>query len=140
MKNKLYALTMMIVILISLAACGGIGDGGEIDLDGTSWELFAYRKTSPIESAKPTLRFEGGQVSGNASCNSYGGDYQVKGDQITFGALFMTEMFCTDPEGIMDQESIYLQMLGSAERFELSSSQLVLFMPDGETLTFVPVK
>lgn len=139
MKIKLYSMIVILALAVTLAACGG-SSSDEVNLEGTSWVLFAYRKTKPIETARPTLTFQDGQVSGNASCNSYGGSYEVNGDNISFGAMFMTEMYCMEPEGIMDQESVYLQMLGSAERFELSEGQLVIFMTDGETLTFTPAE
>jgi heat shock protein HslJ len=54
--------------------------------------------------------------------------------------MFMTEMYCMEPEGVMEQESLYLEMLGNAESFELSEGQLMIFMADGETLTFVPAE
>jgi heat shock protein HslJ len=139
MKTKLFGMLVILMAMFTMAACGSGVDEGE-SLEGTSWVLVAYRKSSPIESAKPTLKFDEGQVSGNASCNSYGGSYQVEGDKISFGAMFMTEMFCTEPEGVMDQESEYLQMLGSAERFELNGGRLIIFFSDHETLTFDPVE
>lgn len=140
MKKKLYSVTVIFIVMLTLAACGGIGAQNGADLEGTSWVLFSYRKTTPIETARPTITFKDGEISGSASCNHYGGSYQVDGDKISFGAMFMTEMYCVDPEGVMDQESVYLEMLGNADSFELSGSQLVIFTVDGESLTFTPAE
>ncbi|MEJ2486931.1 MAG: META domain-containing protein [Anaerolineales bacterium] len=140
MKKKLYSATVILIVMLALSACGGIGAQNAAELDGTSWVLFAYRNTTPIEAAKPTIAFTDGEVSGSASCNQYGGSYQVDGDKISFSAMFMTEMYCMEPEGVMEQESLYLEMLGNAESFELSEGQLMIFMADGETLTFVPAE
>lgn len=142
MKNKYFALMSVFILAVSLTACGSNDSGTEeVQLDGTSWVLIAYRKTSPIAGTEPTLNFQDGQASGKASCNSYGGGYTVEGDRIQFDALFMTEMYCMEPEGIMKQENTYLQMLGQAERYEIENGQLILFVPGGdgrafETLTF----
>lgn len=140
MKTKFYATMVLLLVMLILAACSGSASQAVVDLEGSSWILAAYRQTIPIELARPTLAFADGQVSGIASCNNYGGSYQVDGDRISFGPMFMTEMYCMEPEGIMEQEALYLQMLGSAERFEIRDGQLVIFMLDGETLTFDPAE
>jgi len=136
--KKMYAGFVVLLVMVSLAACGGTDQS--VDLEGSSWLLVGYGGSAPIGMTMPTLAFQDGQVSGNASCNSFGGSYEVKGDSISFGAMFMTEMFCMDPAGVMDQESLYLQMLGSAERFEVSDGQLVLFTASGDTLNFIPAE
>jgi len=136
--KKMYAVSVILLVIVSLAACGGTSQTA--DLEGTSWVLILYGDSAPIGMTMPTLMFQEGNISGNASCNSYGGSFEAKGDSISFGALFMTEMFCMDPEEVMDQESLYLQMLGSVERFEVSDGQLVLFTPSGDTLNFIPAE
>jgi heat shock protein HslJ len=141
MKKKTLLVVFVLLLGLFLVACGGEDMADDsVSLEGTSWVLFAYRKSSPIPGTKITISFEDGQASGNASCNSYGGGYQVEGQQIGFDALFMTEMACMDPEGIMEQESTYLQMLADAKRFEIQEGRLILFMEGHETLTFEPAE
>lgn len=139
MKNKIFTLIMILLAAFVLSACGALGAQPGADLAGTSWILTAYGDKQPIET-KPTLRFDEERVFGSASCNDYGGSYQVSGNSISFSELFNTEMFCMEPEGIMDQESLFLQMLGNVERFEMSENQLFLFTSDGVQLTFVPAE
>ena len=130
-------LTLITWVAILLVACGGTsGD----PLNGTTWELYSIGKYSPIADSKTTIRFEGGQVSGLGGCNQYGGEYQVSGNTITMDKMYMTEMACTSPEGIMDQEQLFLQKLGDAQRFEIANGQLQIYGSDGEALTFVPAK
>ncbi|MGD2028135.1 MAG: META domain-containing protein [Anaerolineales bacterium] len=76
-------------------------------MDGTSWVLFVFLNSQPIEGFQPTILFKNGQVSGNAGCNHYGGSYTVDGDRIEFGTIGGTEMYCMEPEGIMDREMAY---------------------------------
>ncbi len=139
MKMKYVAVVALAGILIlSLTACG-VGDSAPDDpLNGTSWELMAYRKTRPIPGTTITATFEGGQVSGSAGCNSYSGSYQVNGNTITVGPTAITEMACMEPEGVMEQEMTFIEFLTSAQTFRFADEQLQLFRADGEALTFIP--
>ena len=60
------------------------------------------------------------------------------GKKIVFGEMFSTLMAC--PEPIMEQETMFLQFLGDAQRFEMVDGQLQIFWSDHEALTFVPAK
>ena len=127
-------LTVITWFLVMLVACG-ISSGNP--LNGTTWELYSLGRYSPIPGSKISLRFENGQASGNAGCNSYGGEYQVNGDQVKFEQMVSTLMACADQSVMVDQESAYLKFLGEAQRFEVSEGQLQIYCSDGEALTFV---
>jgi heat shock protein HslJ len=133
-KAAIAAIIPMFAIMLSACAEGSLA--GQPGLEGTSWVLTEFNDKNPIEGTQPTIHFEDAQVSGKASCNSYGGSYEVKGDAISFSALFQTEMFCADPEGVMEQERTYLELLGSAQRFEVVDGVLTLFAGPQNTLTF----
>ena len=137
--KKLFAyIPLAGMILLFLAACAGASTGTSDPLDGTSWELWAFRKTKPIPGTTFTATFEDGQVRGSAGCNSYGGSYQIDGDRIFVGEMVSTEMACLDPEGLMEQESYLLEFLGDAQTFQVDEEQLQIFRSDGEALTFQP--
>lgn len=108
----------------------------EFDLTGTTWDLYAYRRSSLIEDTNFTLTFSSDQVSGNAGCNLFFGAYQLDQEKIRFSDLGMTEMACMEPEGLMEQEQYLLEFLGSIQRFEKDADKLTLFREDGETLSF----
>ena len=129
-------LTIITWLLVMLVACGGTGGD---PLNGTAWELYAISKHRPIEGSHITIAFEDGQVSGNSGCNSYGGDYQVDGEKIEFGMLMSTLMACADP-AMMEQETIFMQYLGGAGRFQLAGGQLLIYWSEHEALTFVPAR
>ncbi len=125
-------------ILVLLAGCSALPTMDP--LDDTSWELYAYRKSRPIVGLTLTISFEDGQFHGSAGCNSYGGSYEVDEGKIAVSEIFATLMACSEPEGLMEQETIFLQFLGSAQRFEIVDGQLHIFWSDHEALTFVPAK
>ena len=41
--------------------------------------------------------------------------------------LGVTQVLCNDPEGVMEQESVYLGLLRQAARFSISAGQLSVF-------------
>lgn len=130
-------LTIITWVVIMLVACGGTsGD----PLNGTSWELYSIGRYSPIAGSKTTIRFEDGQVSGLGGCNQYGGEYKNSNQLLSFSALYMTEMACMSPEGVMDQEQLFLKHLGDARSFKIVNDQLQISRSNGETLTFVPAQ
>jgi heat shock protein HslJ len=126
------------MVLLWLAACDR-GDSAASDpLEGTSWVLTAYGRSSPIPGTTITASFEGGQMRGSAGCNSYGGSYQVRRDKIKLDKMAVTLMACSEPEGILEQEHIFLSFVGEAQTFRLIDGQLQIFTSDGEALTFIP--
>ena len=135
--RHLATLTLATIILLSMAACALPGLPSGDPLKGTSWRLVTLGGAGLIPGSQITATFEDGQVHGSA-CNSYGGSYQVSGDKITVDAIFMTEMACMDPPGVMEQEQRYLEMLGTAKTFTLTQGRLEIVTGSGETLTFRP--
>ena len=135
-KHTLMAIVIGITLL-SLAACNGADSTGNNPLDGTAWTLTAYRKTSPIPGTIITAVFEDGRVHGSAGCNSYSGSYQVSDNTITVSEIAITEMACLEPEGVMEQETTFIQLLSDAQTFRLTDGQLQTFAGH-EALTFVP--
>ena len=132
MKIKIISLVILFVILLS--ACGNI-DGES--LNGTSWELVVINNRHPIEGSTITISFKDGQVSGSSGCNSFSGEYQVRGKKIEFGMMMSTLMACVDP-AMMEQETAFMQYFGNTQRFELVDGQLQFFGSGDEALMFIP--
>ena len=134
--KQIALLTLAMVVLLSLGACGVVGSPARDPLDGTSWVLKTYGGASLIPETEITLTLEEGQVHGSSGCNTYGGSYQVDGDKITMSDLFMTEMACLDPAGVMDQELEYLELLRDAQAFQADEGELVIEAASDEVLAF----
>lgn len=108
------------------------------ELTETIWHLQNYLSGAgsiePIlEGTEVTAYFsDDGNVSGNASCNNYSGAYQLDGEKINIELGPLTMMFCDQPEGVMDQESAYLQALGSATTYQIIGDEMVLRDESGQ--------
>ena len=136
MNAKILAiLATATIILLLLASCSGIGPGSGDPLKGTSWRLVNLGGDALIPSTEITASFKDGQVGGQA-CNSYGGSYTVSGDKLTVRELYQTEMACLEPEGIMEQESRYMDLLRQASSFSISGQELRITTSGGDTLVF----
>lgn len=111
-------------------------------LTGTEWRLVsigpAGSEASLVAGTTVTLKFgEDGRASGSTGCNSYGGTYQVRGDNISFGRLVSTRRACLD-QNANQQEQRFLSALEAANRFRLSSNRLTLLSDRGRNaLNFV---
>lgn len=105
-------------------------------LTNSNWILTSLSDQKPINYYQPTLQFEVDRVSGTTGCNHYGGIYHIEDDTIRFDGVFSTEMACVEPEGMMDQELIFLETLRDVVRFSLTDRELVLFTSDDRYLEF----
>ena len=138
--NKKHKLLLSALIFTLLASACGILPGSNNELDGTKWELLYIRKSTPLGGSMITIEFEDGEVHGRSGCNSYFGEYTVKGNEISFGMLAATEMACMEPEGIMQQEQEYLTFLSEVVTWSVEGEQLILKQEVQDQLTFQKAK
>jgi heat shock protein HslJ len=126
---------------IALAAFGflaiiGLAAVSDDNIEGETWVADQLDTGSGLSHALAgtvlTAVFDDGSVNGTAGCNSYFASYALDGDSIGIGAIGSTRAFCTDPDGVMDQESAYLALLERANRYERDDDHLTLL--DGDTV------
>jgi len=107
--------------------------GSPAAITGTTWHLRAYNNgkqavVSVLNGTDPTAVFgTDGQVSGNATCNTYFGPYTITGSTIKVGPLGSTLMACPDAAQ-QAQETQFLAALQAATTYEVRG--LVLEMRD----------
>jgi heat shock protein HslJ len=130
-------LLILTAAILTLSACSG-GKAPQ-SLEGTTWELVTMDEQFPLTGSSITLSFEDGQMGGSAGCNSYGGSYEVDGDSIKPGELMSTMMYC-QAEGVMDQETAYLNFLSKVRSYAIIDGTLYLSQPDGRQLAFIPLE
>jgi heat shock protein HslJ len=125
-----------LVLAAALAACGGERPGASPGLDGTEWVLISLNGTSLVEGTNITLTFAEGRVNGFAGCNTYNAAYTSDGSTFTSETPAATEMACSAPAGVMEQEQCYLGFLGDVTVYRIVGSQLRLETGDGRALVF----
>ncbi|NCJ05127.1 META domain-containing protein [Synechococcales cyanobacterium C] len=109
-------------------------------LTGTLWHLTAYNNgqdavTSLIAGTHITATFDAnGGLTGFAGCNTYMAAYEVTDTALNISTSASTRKFCNQPEGVMTQESAYLQALTTATQFEIENNTLILKSEEGATV------
>ena len=138
---------LAVLTLVSFAVLGQSQTSRDLSTDqrvltGTEWRLVSFgpagAEASLVAGTTVTLKFgEDGRASGSTGCNSYGGTYQVRGDNISFGRLISTRRACLD-QNANQQEQRFLSALEAANRFRLSSNRLTILSDRGRNaLNFV---
>lgn len=121
-----------------VAGCGLVAPTGDLEksLENTKWLLISYRGMDVINEVETTALFQNGEVGGSSGCNQYGGQYTVGNARIEIVDLVSTLMFCVEPEGVMDQEGAFLEIMNDANRFEISNGRLRIYNKANEVLIF----
>ena len=134
-RTPFFRITILFSLLFT-ASCSIMPGTGSNQLSGTSWKLISYADNKPLAGKDMTAEFDAREIRGSASCNSYFGTYNLKGDQISISGLGWTEMACMDPEGIMEQEQTIMKMLSESSSFFIQGDSLQITTSAGELLIF----
>ena len=111
-------------------------------LVGTQWQLTAYNNgkggvVSTVSGSQVIALFsEDGKLTGSAGCNNYTAAYKVTGDQIQISQAASTLMMCAEPQGVMEQETAYLQAIGKAATYQIEGDQLTLAVQMGDLASY----
>lgn len=103
-----------------------------VALKGITWRATVYNNgrgaaVSLIDGSEITATFgTDGVLSGSAGCNHYRAAYVTEGSSITIQAPAATRKTCSDPKGVMQQESEYLKALTTAATYAIQGQQLEL--------------
>ena len=124
-----------------LPAVESIADG--------NWVLKAFVKVHVTESgwrhmrvtnlrpgSKVTMSFEEDGVFGSAGCNSYSAQYSIGDAEITFTSPRVTRRACAAPDGVMQQETRFLNLLPSLTKFHIYGDRLFIFTGEGRAVLF----
>jgi len=129
MKRIAGILSVLLIVIPGLIACST--NTGEAMLEDNVWTLESYGEPGNLKTVMAdtviTAEFVSTEdtIKGSAGCNHYFGGYEIKGRRLSIpGPIAVTEMYCMEPEGIMDQEQEYLAILRLAENYEIDDGEL----------------
>ncbi|MBR1368938.1 hypothetical protein RJ53_05220 [Methanocalculus chunghsingensis] len=144
MRRLLTITALLLGASIALVAAGCVSvpppppdDEIGSNLPGTTWQLstlYVDGSASPVlPNTTITVRFDEDTIAGSAGCNQYFGSYSLVGSEISIGTIGSTLMYCGEP-GVMDQEALYLSLLGDADVIAADEENLTLSAADGSFL------
>lgn len=95
------------------------------------WLLLEQNGRPVLEGTLLTAEITSNQIVGLAGCNSFNAPWQGSLSSFSVGEASVTRSTCTEPEGVMEQESAYLAALAVSSQGAITDGQLVLSGPDG---------
>jgi len=116
-------------------------------LDDVTWTLESFDSIAGpqpiIKNTNVTLSIdlENGQLTGIGSCNNYSADFVLndKNHDITISNIISTEMWCDQPENLMQQEQTYFATLAQIRFFTFDQVTLNMVVGGDAGLHFVAV-
>ena len=122
--------------LVFKATAPPAAQGGPLSLlDGTEWWLISNDTIQVVPGTQITALFAinpdgvSGQMSGFSGCNTY--TAEITG-VFTLTPPTVTQVFCETPEGVMDQETIYLEALRTAWGITVDFGTLLIETAEGQ--------
>lgn len=134
LRQQLCVILILLLVMISMTgACTKAEQGQESELENSIWVLEQYGRKGSLRDVLPETRITAtfdsaeSQVEGTAGCNHYFGLYEINGNTLSIpGSIAATEMYCMEPEGVMDQEKEYLTLLSMVDSFEVHGDELTI--------------
>jgi heat shock protein HslJ len=103
----------------------------------TKWLLQKIHTENGMEeiNTKAFIKFnkEKKSAGGNGSCNTFGSNFTISDNTISFKNIFSTKMYC---EGVQKTEDSFFNQLEKVNRFEVKDKTLVLYQGDDILLVF----
>ena len=140
--KKLFVYTLVVTVLLGLAACSNATTVPGAGLEDTKWILESYGEEGDPKTVlegtaiTATFNIQDSQVKGSGGCNTYFGEYQAKKNELSISNLAWTEIGCLDPEGVMEQEQRYLSALQAAESYTIENGELRISCSGNRVLIF----
>ncbi len=119
---------------------------GNKTLDNTEWFLTSYLRSDGIpvrltnNSRISVLFGKGDTISGTSGCNSYTGQYNLSGTNLSFSRIAGTKMACQD-QSSMEIETAYLKLLDQVAMVSGEDKNLTMTDRNNTTLlTYIQFK
>lgn len=127
----------LIFLCLILTACTS-SYHNENKLVGTRWRLQSLNGHELQANTAITLEFHAETVDGRGGCNGYGANYTIQpnnGFKVSEGSW--TEMLCSGPEGVMEQEREYESAFWNVTSYHRDGTTLSLANePEGLLLQY----
>lgn len=117
---------------------GPLNASDQIAIEDRKWILESINgSTIPKVEQEASIVFdpEKGSAGGDTSCNSYGGEYKIDGNNISISGVISTMRACIEDER-MKIERGFLDGIQQADRYEIKANKLMLYHRGKLLLTF----
>jgi heat shock protein HslJ len=109
--------------------------------EGTTWTMrFQDYESGPnsfIPETEVTAEFNAGELTGSGGCNTYSTTYTLDGQDFEVAEVVSTRVACAEPEGVMEQETRFLENLQAARKLFQTGGLIQLVNAEGETIVIL---
>jgi heat shock protein HslJ len=141
--------TVMLALVLACSGCiepsvpgqdGGMGEDFPEDLTAGTWVLERYAagdaQFRPVLNGTQITAVFGadGLLSGSGGCNIYAAQYEAGGQVLTIGPVASAKTICSQPPGLMNQETAYLTALDTVTAYQFADEGLRLLDEGGRTV------
>ena len=99
----------------------------------SSYTRYSYT-IDVLEGTEVTISFGENEVSGSAGCSSYSAPLRLEGTKIEVGMVSTAPLECKGPDGMMEQERRYLEVLKEVNRLHFYGDRLAMLTGGDEVL------
>jgi heat shock protein HslJ len=125
---------LLIALIVMFSSCNGTKQITEVatyDIPSGKYEIRSIQE-APVYKMYFEIDASENKISGKTNCNTYGGNYTITNNNISFGTLFATEMYCE--EHVMKEERSLFEALGNAKTFVFDNNMFTLSSETGVVL------
>ena len=127
----------VVLICIAAMACSTsepVHDNAPATLAGTSWTAVSIDGVAVAPGSTVTADFgDNGELTGTTGCNRYLATYEVEESSLRIDLSGASKRLCSEPAGVMEQEALFLRLLGSVTDFRSTGEELDLGKDGGGT-------
>ena len=140
MTKQLITVIVSAILILPLGMLGCSDRSAYLERE--EWLLESYgivgHTQTTLLGTEITLAFDNEEngISGSAGCNDYFAEYHTSDRFISIGRLGSTRMYCQDPQGIMEQELKYLEILQKSESYVIQDNELIILSSGSQILEF----
>ncbi len=133
MLKFIISLTMLGGLVLAACASGGLPNGTNLPLNGTSWLLVTLNGKPTLDVTQVTLNIEADRLNGSDGCNRFNGSFKGSDGKFSVGQNLASTMIAC-PEPIMKQAAEFTQALTQAAAYQNDGKQLTLLDGGGKAL------
>ena len=145
---------LLLLTVVLLSACGGkpqddpehqerilSADEQWNEITDRGWEVVSLEGKELIPGTFVDLHLSSDwKASGNAGCNTWYAFVSTRnGNRIRFTRLTQaTKMECEGPDGVMEQEALFFELIQFVDGFSIENGELVLYYGDEDIMVLTP--
>jgi len=125
---------VLIALIVMFSSCNGTKQITEVVLDEIPSGKYEIRSIQGVPVYKMYFDIEAteNKISGKTNCNTYSGNFSITNNEIKFGPLVATEMYCE--EHVMKEEHNLFKAFNNAKTFVFDNNMFTLSSEEGIVL------